>query len=257
MFLKKINPNLALAIENAGFTQPKELQKATFGTIKSGVDCVVCAPKGEGKTTAIVINVIQKLEKEFMESPRALIFVQDKARVLEIMEMFKVLGKENDLRVYGVYEQGDVDYDKNHISLGIDVLIGTPGRLHEMFGSAGFDVNQLKMFIIDDTDVLLKSRMDTKMSRISEGIAKTQRLFFTDVITDRVEIFADRLMIEPLFFEMGEDEDEEAEDEEAFEDREDVQDEKGTETDEVDSEGVDSEEDIDAEDTETGNREKL
>jgi len=218
MKLKKIIPVLQQALEENGLTEPTELQKETFGTIKSGADCVIAGPKAQGKTTAIVINVIQRLEKEFMESPRALVFVQDKPKVLEMLELFEKLGKHTDLRVYGVHEKTNLDEDKNQISLGIDVLIGTPIRLHEMFGGAGFDVNQLKMIILDDADVLLKARNETRIARISEGIAKTQRLFFTDVITERVEVLADRLMIEPLFFEMDdegeyEDEDETEEDE--------------------------------------------
>ena len=213
MFLKKINEKLSLALEEAGLTKPTELQKETWGTIKSGADCVFLADSSLGKTTTIVISVIQRLEKEFEESPRALIFVKDKAKVIEMMELFKKYGNYHDLRVYGVYEQGDVDYDKNQISLGIDVLIGTTNRLNDMFSTAGFDVNQLKMFIVDDTEDQLKVRMDVKLVRISDSIAKTQRLFFTDVITDRVEILADKIMIEPVFFEFDAEEDEEFDEE--------------------------------------------
>jgi superfamily II DNA/RNA helicase len=136
--------------------------------------------------------------------------------VLEMLEMFKKYGNHTDLRVYGVYEQGDIDYDKNQISLGIDVLVGSTNRLNDMFSTAGFDVNQLKMFIVDDTEDQLKVRMDTKITRISNSITKTQRLFFTDVITDRVEALADRIMIEPVFFEF----DDEGEDEEYDEENE-------------------------------------
>ena len=204
MKLKKINPELQQALEEAGITTPTDLQKSTFGIIKSGVDCVLATPSSEGKTTTIVMHVIQRLEKEFEQSPRALIMVQDKAKVQEIQEMFKLYGRHTDLRVYGVYEQGDMDYDKNQISVGIDVIIGTPGRLNDMFSSAGFDVNRLKMFIVDDADAILKLRHDTKIMRISNGIAKTQRLFFTDVITERVESLADKIMIEPQFIEFGE-----------------------------------------------------
>ena len=214
MFLKKINEQLGLALEEAGLTKPTELQKETWGTIKSGADCVFLADSTLGKTTTIVINVIQRLEKSFQESPRALIFVKDKAKVLEMMELFKKYGNYTDLRVYGVYEQGDIDYDKNQISLGIDVLIGSTNRLNDMFSTAGFDVNQLKMFIVDDTEDQLKVRMETKITRISNSITKTQRLFFTDIITDRVETLADRIMIEPVFFEFDdEEEDEEYDDE--------------------------------------------
>ncbi|PZR23446.1 MAG: RNA helicase [Flavobacterium psychrophilum] len=213
MKLKKINEKLARALEEAGLTEPTELQKETWSTIKSGADCVFLADSSLGKTTTIVINVIQRLDKPFEESPRALIMVQDKAKVLEMMELFKKYGNYNNLRVYGVYEQGDIDYDKNQISVGIDVLIGTPVRLNDMFSTAGFDVNQLKMFIVDDTEDLLKVRMEPKIARISNSITKTQRLFFTDVITDRVEILADKIMIEPLFFEFDE-EDEDYDEEE-------------------------------------------
>lgn len=206
MFLKKINPELSQALEENGLTEPKAVQKQTFGTVKSGADCVIAAPGGEGKTTAIVINVIQKLEKAFEQSPRALIIVQDKAKVLELEELFSKYGNYTDLRVYGVYEQGDIDYDKNQISVGMDVLIGTPGRLNAMFSSAGFDVNQLKMFILDDADSILKVRHDTKVMRMSDGIAKTQRIFFTTEITDRVESLAERIMIEPSYFDFNEEE---------------------------------------------------
>ena len=212
MFLKKINEKLSEALEDAGLIEPTELQRETFGTIKSGADCVICASASEGKTTAIVINVIQRLEKAFMESPRAFIMVQDKAKVLEIMELFKRYGQYTNLRVYGVYEQGDIDYDKNQISLGIDVIVGTPGRLNDMFATAGYDVNQLKMFIVDDAEAILKARHEPKIARLSDSIAKVQRIFFTDVITERVEFLADRLMVEPLFFEMDEEEEWEEED---------------------------------------------
>ncbi|MEL1243918.1 DEAD/DEAH box helicase [Flavobacterium sp. DGU11] len=208
MKLKKINPNLSEALEEAGLTEPTELQKETFGTIKSGADCLLVAGQEEGKTTAIVIHVIQRLEKSFQESPRALIIVKDKEKMLEAMEMFKKFGNYTDLRIYGVHDKGDIDWDKNQISLGIDVLVGTPGRLSDMFSSAGFDVNQLKMFILDDANEILKLRHDTRIARISDSIAKTQRLFFTDEITERVEVLADRLMIEPFFYEFdGEEED--------------------------------------------------
>jgi superfamily II DNA/RNA helicase len=201
LFLKKINAGLSQSLAEAGLTEPTEVQKETFGTIKSGADCVIAAPEGEGKTTAIVITVIQKLEKAFQQSPRALVIVEDKAKVLEMQQLFTDYGRHTDLRVYGVYEQGDIDYDKNQISVGIDVLIGTLGRLNDMFGSAGYDVNQLKMFIVDDAETLLKNRLEPKIARLSNSIVKTQRIFFTDIVSERVELLADRIMVEPLFFE--------------------------------------------------------
>lgn len=213
MILKKINENLQKALIEKGLTEANEMQKETFSTIKSGADCVIIAPAKSGKTTTLVLNVIQRLEKEFEESPRALIIVPNKEKLIEMKILFEELGNYTDLRVYGVHDKGDVDFDKNHISLGIDVLIGTPNRISEMFASAGFDVNRLKMYIIEDADELLRLRFDTKLARMSEAMGKTQRILFSENITERIDSFADRIMIEPVFFEMDDEDYEEEEDE--------------------------------------------
>ena len=166
MKLKKINENLQQALIENGLTEANEMQQETFSTLKSGADCIILAPKGSGKSTTIVLNVIQKLAGTNEESPRALIIVEDKAKVLEMEALFEKYGKYSNLEVYGVHDKGDMEYDKNYISTGIDVLIGTPIKLNDMFTTAGYNVNRLKMFILDDADAILKLRKETKIMRI-------------------------------------------------------------------------------------------
>lgn len=199
MKLKKINEELQKGLILQGLTEANELQRDTFSYIKSGVDCVIQSEKKSGKTTTIVINVLQKLKKSFEESPRALIFVQDKEQVLEMVRLFDELGKYNDLSTYGVHEKSDFDDDKNQISMGVDVLVGTPNKLNMLFSSAGFNVNKLLMVVVDDADILLKNRFDSIILRMSESIGKAQRIFFCNEITEKVELLADKIMIEPLF----------------------------------------------------------
>lgn len=209
MKLKKINEALQNALIEKGLTEANELQQETFSTIKSGADCLIVAPKGSGKTTTIVLNVIQQLAGKQEESPRALIIVEDKAKVLEMEALFEEYGKYDPLEVYGVHDKGDTDYDKNYISTGIDVLIGTPNKLNDMFSTAGYNVNRLKMFILDDADPILKLRHETKIMRISNSIAKTQRIIFTEQYTERVAILADKMLLEPFEFDFEEDEENE------------------------------------------------
>jgi ATP-dependent RNA helicase RhlE len=209
MKLKKINEALQNALIESGLTEANALQQETFSTIKSGADCLIVAPKGIGKTTTIVLNVIQQLAGKQEESPRALIIVEDKAKVLEMEALFEEYGKYDPLEVYGVHDKGDMDYDKNYISTGIDVLIGTPNKLSDMFSTAGYNVNRLKLFILDDADPILKLRHDTKIMRISNSIAKTQRIIFTEQYTERVAILADKMLLEPYEFDFEEYEEEE------------------------------------------------
>lgn len=206
MKLKKLNENLQNALIDNGLTDANDLQQETFSTLKSGADCIIISPPQSGKSTTIVLNVIQQLVAEGEESPRALIIVEDKAKVLEMEELFEKLGNYTNLRVYGVHDKGDTEYDKNYISTGIDVLIGTPNRLSEMFTTAGYNINRLKMFILDDADPILKLRHETKIMRISNSIAKTQRIIFSDTLTDRIEVLAEKMLLEPFLFEMEEEE---------------------------------------------------
>jgi ATP-dependent RNA helicase RhlE len=237
MKLKKINEKLQEALVENGLTEANEMQKETFSTLKSGADVIIVAPKGSGKSTTIVINVIQQLANGTEESPRALIIVEDKAKVLEMEELFEKYGKHTDLQVYGVHDKGDMEYDKNYISTGIDVLIGTPNKLSEMFTTAGYNVNRLKMFILDDADPILKLRHETKIMRISNSIAKTQRIIFSEQLTERIEILADKMLLEPFVFDF---------DEEYDEDEEDLEEEENSER----KEGDDFEEEEDLEDDE-------
>jgi len=204
MNLKKINPNLQKALIEHGLTEANEMQQETFSTIKSGADAVIQSADGTGKTTTIVLNVIQKLEKTLDESTRALIIVETKEKVIEMEELFLKFGTYTDLSILGVHDKGDIDYDKNIVSLGLDILIGTPTKINAMFASAGFNSNTIKLIIVDDADVLFRNRMDAIVHRLSNSIEKTQRLFFCSQITERVESLADKIMIEPVFFEMEE-----------------------------------------------------
>ena len=204
MQLKKINPDLQQALIEFDLIEANEMQQETFSAIKSGADAVIQSPIETGKTTTIVLNVIQRLQKTMGESTRALIIVENKEKVLEMEELFLKLGTYTDLSILGVHDKGDIDYDKNIISLGLDVLIGTPNRINALFSSAGFNINTIKMFVVDDSEVLFRNRVDAVILRLSASIDKTQRIFFCSEITDRVETLANNIMIEPIFFEMEE-----------------------------------------------------
>ena len=109
MKLKKINEALQNALIEKGLTEANELQQETFSTIKSGADCLIVAPKGSGKSTTIVLNVIQQLAGKQEESPRALIIVErDSQKGILIGkggEMLKRIGRESRLEIEKFIDQ--------------------------------------------------------------------------------------------------------------------------------------------------------
>ncbi len=196
MELKKINQNLRQTLVSVGLSEPNELQSECFALLKSGGDCLIAAPGGSGKTTLLIMSVIQQLQTAGEESPRALVFVRDREAVLAFVEAFDAINSNNGLRIFGTHEKTNLDEDKNLISLGIDVLVGTPVRLGEMFGTAGFNINRLRIMATDDTHLLMADRREPHIMRISQSTARAQRLIFTAAITEKVEFFAEKFLDE-------------------------------------------------------------
>lgn len=202
MQLKKINTELQQALQEMGFIEANELQSATYSLLKSGQPLVVVAPKQSGRTTTIQLQVIQRLQNPRELSPRAMIMLADDQSVRDFQESFALMNKYNKLRVFYVFDKTDIDEEKNQISLGIDLIVGTPNKLNTLFAGAGFDVNQLQMVVFDDFDVLMKNRHETTVNRLLESIHKGQRLFFCSQVTERVEAMAYKWVEEPEFFEL-------------------------------------------------------
>ncbi|QYS87856.1 DEAD/DEAH box helicase [Flavobacterium oreochromis] len=195
-----MNQNLQNALIENGITEATEIQADCWGTLKSGADAIVGMGEGEGKSSTVAYTVIQKLEKPIGESTRGLIIVKDKDSVLQMLDYFEKFGKYSNLRVIGVNDKTDIDDEKNIISAGMDVLIGTPNKINAMFSGAGFNMNTIKIFVVDDADLIFKQRLEPIIQRLSQSIEKTQRLFFTSELTERVAILADKIMIEPYLF---------------------------------------------------------
>ena len=85
MPFKKLIQPLKDTLENKGFDEPLVHQKSILSKIKGGASLFWIAPKGAGKTTSIILIVIQKLKgKAFDDAPRTLIFVKDKQAALDL-----------------------------------------------------------------------------------------------------------------------------------------------------------------------------
>ena len=101
MSFKKLHPLLKESLENAGFETSNAFQKKVLPTLKGGSDAYVIAPKGSGKTTALIIAIIHKLKATaFEDSPRAIITVKDKEDAIALKEEFERFTMNTDLRVY-------------------------------------------------------------------------------------------------------------------------------------------------------------
>jgi len=194
MPFKKLIEPLKDSIQNKGFEEPLPLQKKILSKIKGGSSMFVIAPKGSGKTTSIVISVIQKLKNAFEDAPRALIFVKDKQAALDLELEFNAYKRGTDLRVYCAYDEKSIDDQKDEIYFGTDIVIATPKRLNKIFFLNGINLNKLQMCIVEDAEFLFRNNNLAEVTRTPESIGKCQYLVFSDKFDTRFQRWQDSFM---------------------------------------------------------------
>lgn len=190
MPFKKLIEPLKESINHLGFETPLPFQKKILSKIKGGANVFGIGPKGCGKTSSLIISVVQKLKgKAFEDAPRVLIYVKDKQAALDLEREFNAYTSNTDLRVYCAYEEHDFEKQREEIYYGADIVIGTPKRISKIFFSNGINLGQLQLFIIEDAEFLFRNNFFSDVSRISESLSKCQYLIFSNKFDTRFERF--------------------------------------------------------------------
>jgi ATP-dependent RNA helicase RhlB len=151
-------PPLMQGIRDAGFRYCTPIQAQTLPLALSGRDVAGQAQTGTGKTAAFLVAMYQALlthpapANRNATSIRALIVAPTRELAVQIHHDAEILGRHTGFKQVVVY--GGVDYDKQRRQLedGIDVLIGTPGRLIDYFKQHIFDMRHAQVLVLDEAD---------------------------------------------------------------------------------------------------------
>jgi ATP-dependent RNA helicase RhlB len=151
-------PPLMQGIRDAGFTYCTPIQAQTLPLALAGRDVAGQAQTGTGKTAAFLVALYQALltrpapSNRNATSIRALIVAPTRELAVQIHHDAEILGRHTGFKQAVVY--GGVDYDKQRRQLedGIDVLIGTPGRLIDYFKQHIFDMRHAQVLVLDEAD---------------------------------------------------------------------------------------------------------
>ncbi|ATX80996.1 ATP-dependent RNA helicase RhlB [Mariprofundus ferrinatatus] len=149
---------LMKGIEGLGFTEMTDVQQVALPMTLQGKDVAGQGRTGTGKTATFLITAINRLLTQEPKKgrsnhhPRALIIAPTRELVVQISEDAAKLAKFTDLKLHTVY--GGVDYEKQRLGFekGVDILIGTPGRLIDYLKKRVYSLSKTEMLIIDEAD---------------------------------------------------------------------------------------------------------
>lgn len=195
MSFKKLTPLLKESLLRIEYQEPTAFQKAILPKLKGGANVFGIAPKDSGKTDALIISVIQKLNAAaYQDSPRVLIFVKDKKAALALDANFKRFTRGTDLRVYPAYDEQNIDAQKDEIYYGQDIIITTPKRLSKLYLINGIHLGEVQLLAIEDAQFLASNNLHAEIIRVSESIKKCQYAIFADKYYPKFDKFESAFM---------------------------------------------------------------
>lgn len=200
----KLSKPLISAMTDAGYISAKEIQAKTMSRIIGGQDIIAVGPEGSGKTTTYVLGVLMKLKYSTDEAPKVLILVPDQERVLAVIDQFKMLSGNRNLRIMGLYGTGGMEETVLDLLEGVDIVVATPPRARAVYLKLGLNLNRLQIFIVDDAEVIVKQGMQLPVCELARSAAKVQHLIFTTVVHDKLNLMIDQFMNFPVTVEVEE-----------------------------------------------------
>ncbi|HLN72271.1 MAG TPA: DEAD/DEAH box helicase [Prolixibacteraceae bacterium] len=194
MIKEKLDNALLESLEENGFIESTELESICIPKIKSGRDLMCIAPDGAGKSTTIVVSVLNKLKASLADVPRAIVIVPDKEHGAALKAEFDRLGSYTDLRVNTACEDQKIDDQKDKIYMGSDVVIGTAKRLNLIYSLYALNLGSVKMMFIDDAELVIKSINYLQIDRLTESMPKVQKVVFASDLTEWLDRFSNEFM---------------------------------------------------------------
>ena len=149
-------PPVRQGLVDAGFEKCTPIQDRTLPLTLAGNDVAGQARTGTGKTAAFLLTVFQRLLSAESAgpgpNPRSIIIAPTRELAIQIHRDAELLGKHTGLRTVLTY--GGVDYaqQREQIAAGVDILIGTPGRLIDYFKQGVYNLKHIEVAVLDEAD---------------------------------------------------------------------------------------------------------
>ena len=143
------------AINDLGFVTPTPIQEKSFSVIMSGRDMMGIAQTGTGKTFAYLLPLLKLYKFTPTDTPKIVILVPTRELVVQVVEEVEKLTKYMSVRMLGIYGGVNINTQKKAVYQGIDILVGTPGRVMDLALDSVIRFDDTQKLVIDEFDEML------------------------------------------------------------------------------------------------------
>lgn len=194
----RLHPNLLKALKELGFARPTPIQADAIPPAMAGRDVLASAVTGSGKTAAFLLPILNKLIDQPRGTTRALVITPTRELAAQILEDLNELAVHTPLSAAAVFGGVPIGPQEHAFRRGVDVIIGTPGRLLDHFRSPYAKLGGLEHLVLDEADRMLDMGFLPDIRRILRHIpARRQTLFFSATMPGPIAILAREMLRDP------------------------------------------------------------
>ena len=165
------------ALEKKGFEEPSDIQKLVIPELlKERTHLIGQAQTGTGKTAAFGIPILETVEAD--KTVKALILAPTRELANQVADEIYSLKGKKDIRVLAVYGGASIENQIKKLKSGVDIVVGTPGRVMDLMRKKVLKVNNLDYFVLDEADEMLNMGFLEDIELILEETNDEKKMLF-------------------------------------------------------------------------------
>ena len=195
-----LQPQLMQAIAKLGYEEPSEVQSNVIPLMLDGKDVIAQSQTGSGKTAAFAMPILQDLIFGGSTGEiQALVLTPTRELAIQVAEAIHDYGQFIHVKVMAVYGGQHYGASKRKIAEGLDVLVGTPGRLQDLMRQSIVNLNSVRTVILDEADEMLSMGFIEDIENIlGETPQERQTTLFSATIPAPIRRIAEHYMHDPV-----------------------------------------------------------
>ena len=203
-----VRQDISDALAAVGITSPFPIQELTLPVALSGQDIIGQAKTGTGKTLGFGLPTIQRVigrddegwnELEHPGAPQALILVPTRELAIQVGEDLAIAAKLRNARVATLYGGVPIEPQAELLRRGLEVVVGTPGRIIDLYQQGFLNLQQVKIVVLDEADEMLDLGFQPSVEKILSYLPEDrQSMLFSATMPGPVIAMARQYMTKPM-----------------------------------------------------------
>ena len=171
-----LNPAILRALADVGYESPSPIQAATIPPLMEGRDVLGQAQTGTGKTAAFALPILSRIELK-PGKPQALVLAPTRELAIQVAEAFQRYATHMPgLQVLPIYGGQSYGPQLQALRRGVQVVVGTPGRVIDHLDKGTLDLSELKYLVLDEADEMLRMGFIDDVQKVLEATPPTRQV---------------------------------------------------------------------------------